>query len=477
MNQLLSLTAAGLTDPGVQRQNNEDTWGEPPPNLTPELATAKGYLYVVADGVGGHQSGEVASRIAVQVTQQVYYADPNLDVGASLAAAIQEANRRIYHQGIGSAGEFGMSTTITAAVVRGSELVVANVGDSRTYLIHGGQPHQLTVDHTWVEERRQAGILTAQEAANHPQRNVITRSLGGNLEVQVDVFGPHPLVQGDQVLLCTDGLSDLVSDPEMAAVVAQSRNPNAAVHRLVDLAKKRGAPDNVTAVVVSTGRGKAGPGPEPSSLAVLAGVLGAVVLLAVAGFALIRPRLGVAPQATTTPAPTSSPTVTETPTLAATAAPLPTPALTAPEDGKVFPFQSRGEVTLSWSWGVLQPNQRFRVELWDETRRQEVKLQQPVVMQPSSFRLPDLHDGTYRWTVVVEEQKDCETPEKWSTVVKAGEWRFVVLPPPTFTPTPVPTPTETPTPLPPPTDDGGDDNGDDGGDEVPPVSRPTSTSS
>jgi len=423
MNQLLSLTAAGLTDPGVQRQNNEDTWGEPPPNLTPELATAKGYLYVVADGVGGHQSGEVASRIAVQVTQQVYYADPNLDVGASLAAAIQEANRRIYHQGIGSAGEFGMSTTITAAVVRGSELVVANVGDSRTYLIHGGQPHQLTVDHTWVEERRQAGILTAQEAANHPQRNVITRSLGGNLEVQVDVFGPHPLVQGDQVLLCTDGLSDLVSDPEMAAVVAQSRNPNAAVHRLVDLAKKRGAPDNVTAVVVSTGRGKAGPGPEPSSLAVLA------------------------------------------------------PALTAPEDGKVFPFQSRGEVTLSWSWGVLQPNQRFRVELWDETRRQEVKLQQPVVMQPSSFRLPDLHDGTYRWTVVVEEQKDCETPEKWSTVVKAGEWRFVVLPPPTFTPTPVPTPTETPTPLPPPTDDGGDDNGDDGGDEVPPVSRPTSTSS
>ena len=101
----------------------------------------------------------------------------------TLRAAIEEANRQIYHQGISNASEYGMGTTITAAVVQGNQLVTGNVGDSRVYLVRGSQASQLTTDHTWVEERRQAGILTAEEAANHPQRNVITRSLGGELAV------------------------------------------------------------------------------------------------------------------------------------------------------------------------------------------------------------------------------------------------------------------------------------------------------
>ena len=446
----ISPPAAGLTDRGVQRETNEDVWSGPPSSLTPELAAAKGYLYVVADGVGGRQGGEVASRIAVQVTQQVYYADPNPDIGASLGAAIQEANRRIYHQGISSPGEFGMSTTITAAVVHGNQLVVANVGDSRAYLMKGGQAHQLTVDHTWVAERVAAGILTPEEAANHPQRNVITRSLGGQLEVQVDVFGPHPLVPGDHVLLCTDGLSDLVSAPEMTNVVVQSRNPNAAVRRMVDLAKKRGAPDNVTAVVVSTERGKAGPGPVPSNLVALAGTLGAVVLVVAALALLMRPRLPAlfSPLATVTPmsSPSPSPTLTLTP--AVTPSPPPAPELTAPEDGAVYYNYNSQEVTLEWTWSsTLEANQHFVVVVEDGNGTQVLtKTVGPGEEMAHTFPTVDVGVGEYHWTVWVE--RDVEG--KWEVVAQAEEWRTLrVLPPATATP--IPTPTLTPTPEPSPT--------------------------
>ena len=450
MNQSLPLTAAGLTDPGMQRQNNEDTWGEPPLNLTPELVAAKGYLYIVADGVGGHQSGEVASDIAVQVTQQVYYADPNSDIGASLRAAIQEANRRIYHQGIGSPGEFGMSTTITAAVVRGSELVVANVGDSRTYLIHGGQPHQLTVDHTWVEERRQAGILTAHEAANHPQRNVITRSLGGNLEVQVDVFGPHPLVRGDQVLLCSDGLSDLVNAQEMAAVVMQSRNPNAAVRRLVDLAKKRGAPDNVTAVVVNTERGKAGARAGPSSLVTLVGIVGAVLLMAALAFWLPRSGLIATPGPAPTATPSPTPTLAETPTLLSTATPLPTPGLAKPQSGDAF--YTDEAVEFAWAWGALEEGRRFRLVARDQAGTL-MSLPGDGIVEGDERQLivyPEQQGwgpGVYTWWVVVEPWEE----GKWEEEVRSEERTFELRLRPTDTPTPpsTPTPTATPTPVPP----------------------------
>ena len=445
MNQPLPLTADGLTDRGVQRETNEDFWGGPLPNLTPELAAAKGYLYVVADGVGGHRGGEVASRIAVQVTQQVYYADPNPDVGASLTAAIQEANRRIYHQGIGSPDRFGMSTTITAAVVRGDELVVANVGDSRAYLVRSGRARQLTVDHTWVEEQRRAKVLTDEEAADHPQRNVITRSLGGKLDVRVDVFRER-LTPGDALLLCTDGLSDLVTPQEIAGVVGQSRNPGAAVRRLVDLAKNRGAPDNVTAVVVSAERRKTGPGPVSSNFVALAGILGAVALVGVLALWLGEHRPGPAASATATPALTPSPMMTVTPTPAATNTLLPTPELIEPTDGFKFPFRDRGKVILSWRWVALQPNQRFRVKLWDETRRQKVRLPQQGVTRASSLTLPDLRPATYRWTVLVEREVEGE----WEMVARAGEWTFVVQRRPTPTLPPTPTPTKTPAPTPPP---------------------------
>ena len=165
--------------------------------------------------------------------------------------------------------------------------------------------------------------------------------------------------------------------------------------------------------------------------------------------------------AASSPAPTVTATLTPSP--AVTATPLPAVELIGPEDGAEFPFRSRDQMTLSWSWSVLQADQRFRVKLWDETRGREVHLTPLVVTQTTSLPLPKLHDGTYRWTVLVE-QEDCEAPGGWRKVVEAGQERtFVILQPRptpmppsptptpvTPTPTPTPTPTETPVPPPPP---------------------------
>ena len=133
------LDVSGITDRGVKRDHNEDAWSAPPPDLTPEQIANKGLLYVVADGVGGHQAGDVASAMAVEIVQQSYYSDPAVDAASSLTRAIQTANEQIYHQAASRPEQYGMSSTVTAVLLRGRELTVANVGDSRTSLIHKGR--------------------------------------------------------------------------------------------------------------------------------------------------------------------------------------------------------------------------------------------------------------------------------------------------------------------------------------------------
>jgi protein phosphatase len=464
MNQPFTLKGDGLTDPGLQRENNEDTWIGPP-ELSPDIAAQKGYLYIVADGVGGHQGGEIASQIAVQTTRQTYYNDGNPDIGRSLRAAIEEANRNIYHRGISNANEYGMSTTITAAVIRGNELVVANVGDSRAYLIRDGQARQLTSDHTWVEERRQAGILTDEEAANHPRRNVITRSLGGELHVQVDIYPSHPVVPGDQILLCSDGLSDLVNEHEIAEVMNQNPTASSAAAKLVNLAKQRGAPDNVTAVVIRTGRNPVVSKNDSQNLLMLAGAIGGVVL--VGGIALVlsrRPTItGPRPRATLEP-PVSTPTATitatkttsPTPPTATSQAPL---QLIGPEDGSEFyPYQ---DVTLSWQGITLKPDQRFYVELRNRNTGQRVPRQ--LVTEDTEYTLPSLDIADYRWRVRMEE----DVEGQWKIISQPSAWRsFRIVPvPPTETPTPTPKPTDTPVPPPSPAPDTGGDSGSEGDDD------------
>jgi serine/threonine protein phosphatase PrpC len=275
------LDVAGLSDRGVKRNNNQDAWLAPPADLASQQITTKGLLYVVADGVGGHLAGEVASAMAVETIQQSYYADPSSDVAAGLTAAIQVANEQICHKAADKLEWHGMGSTVTAAVLRGGELTVANVGDSRTYLIHEGHARQVTADHTWVEEQVRVGLITREEAAKHPQRNIITRSLGGDLELEVDIFEER-VGSGDSVLLCSDGLSNLVPGSEIGVVVSQSKNANAAVNELIELAKQRGAPDNVTAVLLNIGRPHGGRGRMLAVLGILVGlalVAGILMLL------------------------------------------------------------------------------------------------------------------------------------------------------------------------------------------------------
>ncbi len=245
-----TLDIAGLSDVGMKRSHNEDAWSESSSDLAPKKLVAKGRLFVVADGVGGHLAGDIASQMAVEIIQRQYYADPSPDVAVSLTNAIQVASREIDREAATSIERRGMSTTVTAAVLHGDKLTVANVGDSRTYLIRNGNAHQLTDDHTWVEEQVRVGLITREEAAKHPQRNIITRSLGGSQELEVDIFEEH-VEPGDRILLCSDGLSNMIPSQEIGAIVGQGKKAKTIVNKLIELAKQRGAPDNVTAVLLS----------------------------------------------------------------------------------------------------------------------------------------------------------------------------------------------------------------------------------
>jgi serine/threonine protein phosphatase PrpC len=242
-----ALNTSALTDPGRRRTANQDWWGQVVPSDRRILAQ-KGALFVVADGMGGRVGGEVASRLAVQYLLQAYYRDPSRQLEQSLARALQVANRQVYSYGYHYPAYRGMATTLVAAVVRGQELVVAHVGDSRAYLARAGRTWPLTSDHSWVAEMVARGALSPADAARHPYRHVITRSIGARPDVQVDVRRLR-VSPGDTLVLCTDGLSDLVTPAEIGWVAATSA-PQHATRRLVELANQRGGGDNVSALVV-----------------------------------------------------------------------------------------------------------------------------------------------------------------------------------------------------------------------------------
>ncbi len=250
--QQLKITIGRGLDVGVLRAGkpNQDNLGIPPSWAQNQLA-AKGQLYIVADGMGGASGGQQASQIAVNTTLQTYYQDPDTDIGRSLMRAIQTANAEIYRLGSSNPDLQGMGTTIVAAVVRGNELVVAHVGDSRAYLLRGGALQQLTKDHSWVQEQVDSGLLTPEQAARHEQRNVITRNLGNEPQVHPDV-ATFALQEGDALLLCSDGLWGPVSDEEIAAVL-QRQSGDLAAQSLIALANEHGGPDNISTVTLHLG--------------------------------------------------------------------------------------------------------------------------------------------------------------------------------------------------------------------------------
>jgi serine/threonine protein phosphatase PrpC len=248
----VEVKTAGLTHVGRQRQHNEDSF----------LVENTARLFLVADGMGGHAAGEIASRIAVDSISE-FILHTKEDDGTwphayderfkrstnRLMAAVRMANTRVLEAMRKDARLRGMGTTVVAAIADGDMMSFAHVGDSRAYMIRDNTLTRITNDHSWVFEQVQAGMLTEAEAEKHPLRNVITRALGGALQVNPDA-SEIQAKPGDMFLLCSDGLTGMVPEEEILRIVAENADPVVACQKLIDEANERGGLDNITAILV-----------------------------------------------------------------------------------------------------------------------------------------------------------------------------------------------------------------------------------
>lgn len=235
------------TDLGRVRENNEDKFDYLEPDDVPVLAT-KGRVYAVADGMGGHSAGQIASEMSLNMFIRSYFADSNANVTNSLKRAVREANGFVVDVARSIPGRSGMGATLTAVVVRDDDLFIAQVGDSRCYLLRSCELSQITEDHSWVAEQVRGGVMTLEEAEASPFRNVITRSMGGAPEVEADITAVKIEV-GDRYLICSDGLSGMVPAAEIAELLSQG-SPSVSAWNLVERANQYGGKDNVTAFVL-----------------------------------------------------------------------------------------------------------------------------------------------------------------------------------------------------------------------------------
>ena len=234
----MKLKWGASTDVGMVRQQNEDSF------------LAEETLFVVADGMGGHNAGEVASALAVTTLKAG--ARLGIDTTEDFRELVQQANSAIYTASLDDSTQSGMGTTVTAlSIVEGEEprVLVANVGDSRAYLWRSGALSRLSVDHSYVQELVNEGIITPEAARVHPRRNIVTRALGIDRSVMVDVF-THFVRTGDRIVLCSDGLVDEVADTEIAKVLGQHTDPQETAEALVMVANTNGGRDNTTVIVV-----------------------------------------------------------------------------------------------------------------------------------------------------------------------------------------------------------------------------------
>ena len=234
MSMLRAAETTCKTDTGRQRRDNEDS------------AFARAPVFVVADGMGGAQAGEVASRIAVEAFEQGLP-----DSGSPeerLAERVREANAQIYERSRADRGRAGMGTTLTAAYVDDTHVAIAHVGDSRAYLFRDGSLQRLTQDHSLVDELVRRGKLTEEQAAEHPQRSIITRALGPEPDVEVDTW-TYPARAGDVILLCSDGLTSMISEERVKTILAEHDNLDAAADALIREANEAGGRDNITVVL------------------------------------------------------------------------------------------------------------------------------------------------------------------------------------------------------------------------------------
>ncbi len=250
----MKVTHAGLSDVGRKREHNEDSF----------VIVGQDLLFVVADGMGGHAAGEVASRIAVNAMADFiastrkdaeitwpYEYDTNLSVASNrLKTAIRIANQKIIDTIAEKRELEGMGTTLVGLLLSEGIACIAHVGDSRSYLVRDGKMEQMTGDHSWVNEQIKLGFLTKEEAERHPFRNVVTRALGSKEDVQVDII-EKPLQAGDRLLLCSDGLNTMVDDATILSIIEEAKgDADLATKNLIARANEEGGEDNVTAILV-----------------------------------------------------------------------------------------------------------------------------------------------------------------------------------------------------------------------------------
>ena len=250
----MKITYQAVTDVGRKRKGNEDS----------HFVNPEQNLFVVADGMGGHAAGEVASKIAVDAINEFvcltwgdkditwpFGLDDSISYdGNRLKTAVRYANRKVLEATREKTEYEGMATTVAAVLLDGSTANLAHVGDSRIYRVRGSELVQLTADHSWINEQIQSGLISADQARTHPLRNVVTRALGGKADCQVEMQA-HEMQPGDILLLCSDGLTTMIPDDEIASLVQNAHGDlGEAARSLVAAANERGGEDNITVLLI-----------------------------------------------------------------------------------------------------------------------------------------------------------------------------------------------------------------------------------
>lgn len=244
------IVASVCSDPGCIRDSNQDCGRFIKPGYA-SLLSRKGVLAIIADGMGGHSGGEVASALAVDTIGRAYFEIEGSPL-AALKKSFEEANGQIYERSTTDDSLKGMGTTCTALAIYGGQAIVAHVGDSRLYLLRGGELYLMTEDHSAVMELVKTGIISLEQARHHEDKNVIVRALGTAPQVEVSVWENSLSVrEGDRFILCSDGLYDLVEDADIKNLVFSAPDDHSACEQLIDLAKRSGGHDNITVGILS----------------------------------------------------------------------------------------------------------------------------------------------------------------------------------------------------------------------------------
>ena len=238
---------AALSDKGIIREQNEDFWNIVLDNKGNPIA------FIIADGMGGHKAGDVASRMAVEIISQEicrgFEAINSSTTIGFLEKAVNLANDEIYKYALLNLNGTGIGTTLTLGLIHSGKITIAHIGDSRFYLIRGGTIQSMTRDHSFVGELVEKGVLDQEEARNHPLRNQITRALGYEKNIEIDFYNID-VKKGDMYLFCTDGLTVKVSSDELLTMLEQEKDLNVILKNMVELANQRGGDDNITAIIV-----------------------------------------------------------------------------------------------------------------------------------------------------------------------------------------------------------------------------------